>query len=74
MAVSPWYFVAWKMLFTIRRNFQEKDLCFLSLSRISCRASSVCRLDPIGFEPSFVKVCFKRCHCAPSMLKGPDGR
>ena len=26
------------------------------------------------FLPSFVKVCFKRCHCAPSMLKGPDGR
>jgi len=28
MAVSPWYLVAWKTLFTVRNNFQEKDLCF----------------------------------------------
>jgi len=28
MAVSPWYFVAWKTLFTSQSNFQEKDLCF----------------------------------------------
>jgi len=28
MAVSPWYFVAWKTLFNVRSNFQEKDLCF----------------------------------------------
>ena len=36
--------------------------------------SSVCRLDPIGLEPLFVKVCFRRCHCAPSMFNGPDGK
>ena len=66
--------MAWNTLFTIRSSFQEKDLCFLSLSRISCRVSSVCKLDPIGLEPLFVKVCFRRCHCAPSMLKGPDGK
>ena len=36
--------------------------------------SSVCRLDPIGLEPLFVRVCFRRCHCAPSMFNGPDGK
>ena len=60
-------------LFTFRSNFQEKDLYFESLTRISCRVSSVCKLDPIGLEPLFVKVSFRRCHCAPSMFKGPDG-
>ena len=25
-AVSPWYCVAWKTLFIVRSNFQEKDL------------------------------------------------
>jgi len=74
MAVSPWYFVAWNMFLTIRSSFQEKDLCFLSLSRGCYRVSSVCRLDPIGLEPLFVKVCFRRCHCAPSMFNGPDGK
>ena len=29
---------------------------------------------PIGLEQLFVKVCFRRCHCAPSMFKGPDGK
>jgi len=28
MAVFPWYSVAWKTLFNVRSNFQEKDLCF----------------------------------------------
>ena len=28
MAVSPWYLVASKILFNVRSNFQEKDLCF----------------------------------------------
>ena len=28
IAVSPWYFVAWKPLFSVRSNFQEKDPCF----------------------------------------------
>ena len=45
IAVSPWYFVAWKNFFNVRSNFQEKDLCFLSLSNLSCRVSSFCRLD-----------------------------
>jgi len=36
-AVSPWYCVAWKTLFSVRSNFQEKDLCCLSLSSLSCR-------------------------------------
>ena len=74
MAVSPWYFVAWNTLFTFRSSFHEKDLCFLSFSRISCHVSSVCKLDPTGLELLFVNVCFRRCHCAPSKLKGPDGR
>ena len=73
-AVSPWYCVAWNTLFSVRSNFQQKDLCCLSLSSLSCRVSSFCRLDPRGLGPSFVKVCFKRCHCAPSMLRMPDGR
>jgi len=73
MAVSPWYLVAWKTLFNVRNNFQEKDLCFLSLSNIYCRVSSFCRLDLSEFGLAFVKVCFRRCHCAPSMLRGPDG-
>jgi len=28
MAVSPWYLVAWKTLFNVGNNFQEKGLCF----------------------------------------------
>jgi len=63
MAVSPWYLVAWKTFFNVRNNFQEKDLCFLSLSNINCRVSSFCRLDPSEFGLAFVKVCFNRCHC-----------
>ena len=73
-AVSPWYCVAWNTLFIVRSNFQEKDLCCLSLSSLSCRVSSFCRLDPRELGSSFVRVCFKRCHCAPSMLRGPDGK
>ena len=73
MAVSPWYFVEWKTLFNVRSNFQEKDLCFLSLSNLSCRVSSFCRLDPSELGLAFVRVCFRRCHCAPSMLRGLDG-
>jgi len=46
---------------------------FLSLSNSNCRVSSFRRLDPSEFGLAFVKVCFKRCHCAPSMLRGPDG-
>ena len=72
-AVSPWYLVAWKTLFAVRHNFQEKDLCFLSLSDFNCRVSSFCRLAPNELGSAFVEVCFKRCHCAPSMLRGPDG-
>ena len=73
MAVCPWYFVAWKTLFNVRSNLQEKDLCFQSLSNLSCRVSSFCRLDPSEFGLAFVQVCFRRCRCAPSMLRGPDG-
>ena len=73
MAVSPCYFVAWKTLFNVRINFQEKDLCVLSLSNLSCRVSSFCSLDPSELRLTFVRVCFGRCHCAPSMLRGPDG-
>jgi len=73
-AVSPWYCVAWNTLFSDRSHFQEKVLCCLSLSSLSCRVSSFYRLDPRGLGPSFVRVCFKRCRCAPSILKGPDGR
>ena len=74
IAVSPWYCVAWKTLFSVRSNFQEKDLCCLSWSSLSCRVSLFCRLDPRGLGPAFVRVCFRRCHCAPSILKEPDGR
>jgi len=62
------------MLFNVRSSFQEKDLCCLSLSSFSCRVSSFCRFTPREWGSSFVRVCFKRCHCAPSMLKGPDGK
>jgi len=72
-AVSPWYFVAWKTPFNVRNNFQEKDFGFLSLSNFNCRVSSFCRLAPSVFGLAFVKVCLRRCHCAPSMLRGPDG-
>jgi len=72
-AVSPWYLVAWKTSFIVRNNFQEKDLCFFSLSNFHCHVSSFCRLAPSVFGLAFVKVCFRRCHCAPSMLRGPDG-
>jgi len=71
-AVSPLYLVAWKTPFTVRNNFQEKDLCFFSLSNFNCRVSSFCRLAPSAFGSAFVKVCLRRCHCAPSMLRGPD--
>jgi len=73
MDVSPWYLVAWKTFFNVRNNFQETDLCFLSLSNSNCRVSSFCGQDPSEFGLVFVKVCFKRCHCAPSMFRGPDG-
>ena len=49
MAVSPWYLVAWKTLFNVSNNFQEKDLCFLSLSNVNFHVSSFCRLDPSEF-------------------------
>ena len=74
IAVSPWCFVAWKTLCRVRSNFEEKDLCFESLSSLSCRVNSFCRLDPTGLGPSFIRVCFRRCHCAQSILRGPDGR
>jgi len=66
--------MAWKTPFTVRNNFQEKDLCFFSLSSFNCRVSSFCRLaPPSALGSAFVKVCLRRCHCAPSMLRGPDG-
>jgi len=65
-AVPPWYLVARKAPLTVRNNFQEKDLCFLSLSSISCRVSSFCILAPSVLGSEFVKVCLRRCHCAPS--------
>ena len=72
-AVSPGYSVAWKAPFIVRNTFQEKDLCFFSLSSFNCRVSSFCRLAPSVLGLAFVKVCLRRCHCAPSMLRGPDG-
>ena len=53
MAVPPWYLVAWNTLFNVRSNFHEKDLCFLSLSNLSCRVSSFCKLDPTEFLYGF---------------------
>jgi len=73
IAVSSWYLVALKTLFNVRNNFQEKDLCFLDLFNINCRVSSFCRLAPSESGLTFVKVCFRRCLCALSMLRGPDG-
>jgi len=72
-AVPPWYLVAWKTPFIVRNNLQEKDLCYFCLSNFNCRVSSFCRLDPSVLGFAFVKVCFRRCHCALSMLIGPDG-
>jgi len=72
IGVSPWYLMAWKTLFDVRNNFHEKDLCFLSFSSSNCRVSSCCRQDPSEFGLLFVRVCFTRSHCAPSMLRGPD--
>jgi len=40
-------------------------ILILSLSSLSCRVSSFCRLDPSELGLSFVRVCFRRCHCAP---------
>ena len=73
MAVSPWYLVAWKTLFKVLNNFHEKDLCFLSVSNSNCRVSSFCTQDPNEFGLAFAKLGFKRCHRAPSILRGPDG-
>ena len=73
-AVSPWYLVAWKTYFTVRNIFQAIDLCFLSLSSLSCRVSLFCMLAPSALGSEFTRVCLLRCHCAPSRLKGPDGR
>jgi len=72
-AVSPWYLVAWKTPFTVRNNFQAKDLCFSSLSSFNCNVSLSCRLAPSLLGSGFVRVYLIRCHCAPSMLRGPDG-
>jgi len=72
-AVSPWYLVAWKTSLTVRSIFQAYDLCFLSLSKLSCRCSSFCMLAPSELEPESFRVCLRRCHCVPSRLKGPEG-
>jgi len=72
-AVSPWYLVAWKTPFTISNNFHAKDLCFLSLSSLSCCVSSFCMLALNVLGSQLVEVCLRRCHCAPSILRGPDG-
>ena len=53
-AVSPWYLVAWKALFTVRNNSQEKDLCYLSLSSLNSRVSSFCMLAPSSLVSEFV--------------------
>jgi len=62
------------MLFKRRSSFQEKDLCCLSLSSFSCQVSSFCKFTPKELGSSFVRVCFRRCHCAPSMHRGPQGK
>jgi len=72
-ATFPWYLMAWKTPFTIHNNFQEKDLCILSSSNFNSRVSSFCRLAPSELGLALVKVRFRRCHCAPFMLRGPDG-
>ena len=68
-AVSLWYLVAWKTPFIVRNNFQDEDLCFLSLSNFNCSVSLFCRLAPSELGLAFVNVCFRSCHCAPSMLR-----
>ena len=76
-AVSPWYLVAWKTSLTVRNIFQANDLCFLPLSSLICRVGSfqVCKLAPSAPVSEFTsRVCLRRCHCAPSRLRGPDGR
>jgi len=73
-AVSPWYLVAWKAPFTVRNIFQANDLCFLSLSSLSCRVSSFCMLAPSALGSEFFRVSLRECHCAPTRFRGPDGR
>ena len=73
-AVSPWYLVAWKTSLTVHNIFQANDLCFLSLSSLSCRLGSFCKLIPSALVSEFVRVCLRRCHCAPSRPRGPDGK
>jgi len=73
-AVSSWYLVAWKTSCTVRNIFQANDLCFLSLSSLFCGVSSFCTLAPSALDSEFTRVCLRRCHCAPSSLRGPDGR
>ena len=73
-AVSSWYLVAWKTSFTVRNIFQANDLSFLSLSSLSCRVNLFCKLAPSALDSEFTRVCLRRCHCAPSSLRGPDGR
>ena len=38
---------------------------------LSC---SFCKLFPSALVSEFTRVCLRRCHCAPSRLRGPDGR
>jgi len=51
-AVSPGYLVAWKASLIARSIFQAYDLCFVSLSKLSCRFSSCCMLAPSALEPA----------------------
>jgi len=66
MAVSPWYFVAWKTHFIVRSNFQANDLCFSSLSNFSSCVNLFCKLAPNVIGLAFVRVCFRSCYCAQS--------
>jgi len=61
-AVSPWYLVAWNTSLAARNTFQAYDLCFLSLSLLSCRFSSCCTLRPRGLVSESSRVCLRRPH------------
>ena len=65
--------MVWKTPFNIRNN--AKDLCFITLSSLSCSVSlsSFCMLASNVMGSEFVKVCLRRCYCALSILRGPNG-
>jgi len=70
-AMSPWYLVAWNTSFVARSTVQAYDLCFLSLSNLSCCFSLCCMLRPRGLVSESSRVLGAIAN-APSRRKGPE--